>query len=430
MPNMKKPARVRWLLLFGLLFSSVLFTGCEKGSLGVKDGAIKGYVMDKAMNKPLADVLIHASTGAGGSHLYRDAITGGDGSFVITGLQKGTWLVSWGKYGWLATGSYETGVITNGVQGLSMDINNGETLITPLMYLYKTLDTVKGTLKGYPIDSVTGAPLQNFTVSQKDPARQKIFDTAQDFREAGWVGLEGGAREFVITCENYLPLGASITISNIPYDLGVMRAIPESISIAGTLKNLPGVILSEADNSKWIIWAEAGGKVVATASSDAMKSSIVYTLSGIPVTAGTLAVKCKVRGYDVVVINPSVSIPKQRPGGVIAGIDADFANIEPIRRDVRVLVRGSKPTDDLPLDNGEVVRIYVRQGGKDIVPYVDAVASNYYAEGYFSGVPTGWKLDFFAINLSKGYISWKKEDTIPENVNSIYTVDLETPATQ
>ncbi|HNW37080.1 MAG TPA: hypothetical protein PKM25_19220, partial [Candidatus Ozemobacteraceae bacterium] len=156
--------------------------------------------------------------------------------------------------------------------------------------------------------------------------------------------------------------------------------------------------------------------------------TVVYTLANIPVTAGTVAVKMKIRGYDTIVINPSVSLPSQRPGGTIGGIDVDFSNIEPIKRDLRVVVRGSAPagqSDPSTLENGEVVRIYIKQGGKDLVPYVDVVGNNYLAEGYFSGVITGYEIEVLAVNMNRGYVKATSEKfKVPEDGNSVYTMEV------
>jgi len=40
----------RWFLLVTLAFFSLFSVGCEKGSLGAKSSAIKGYVLDAGTN--------------------------------------------------------------------------------------------------------------------------------------------------------------------------------------------------------------------------------------------------------------------------------------------------------------------------------------------------------------------------------------------
>ena len=399
-------AKGRWLLLFVLTLASIIFTGCEKGSLGIQGGTITGYVINSVNNQPVSEVLVRGDgTTATGAHENKSVYTGGDGSFVMSDLSKGTWNLFVEKYGYsLSTGQ---GTDTANISAASVNVNNGETVTAPVIKLFKTSELVKGSLKGYPIDAITGRPLRNFTVTQTTPYSQrksKTFETAEDFRDVGWSGLEGGDHHYTVNCTNYQEYstagangaGAAISIGASPKDLGVIKVQPLTVNITGTLRNLPGYIL-EAQQRDIIVWAEAAGKVVATYTEGtaALKGSIAYTLNEIPVTAGTVAVKCKIRGYDVVTISSAVSLPSNLPGGTIAAVDCDFANIEPIRRDLRIVILSSAPESTKPgsFQPGQTARVYIRQGGKDIVPYVDVVSVNYRAEAYFSGVITGYDLN-------------------------------------
>lgn len=406
---------------------SLLLTGCEKGSLGVKNGTITGYILEHKTNKPLSDVLVSAENNE--KKVRKTALTKGDGFYIIEDAIAGAWDIKAAKPGYLPANASPT----------TVNIINGETVMAAPIFMIKDIEYTKGTLKGYPVDAVTGSPLRNFTVKQTSPDTQiksKTFEMAIDFKESGWTGLEGGMHDYLITCPNYLPWATGpIKISNVPTDLGTIKMEPERISISGTLRNLPGYILGQSsgeqtNTSNWVIWAEAGGRIVASmgqSAADIFKGTVVYTITNVPVTVGQVAIKCKIRGYDIVTINPAVSIPAQRPSGIIAGIDCDFANIEPIRRDLRVIVQGTEPQPDHPstFEPGNVVRVYIKQGGKDVVPYVDITSTNYVGEAYFSNVPTGYPFDIIAINLSRGYISGTLNGVlIPENGNSVFTVVL------
>lgn len=427
MTHVKKPGKMRWVFFVTLAVFSLMATGCEQGSLGVKNGAIKGVVLDKANSQPIPDVLVRGTTHANSAGTYyRNCLTGGDGVYVLADCNKDTWDLTWEKSGWVATTSVNQQIPVQVV------VTNGETVQAPVFWMTKSAEAVKGTLRGYPVDFVTGAPLTNFTVTMKEPSKYKTFEMAQDFKDAGWTGLDGGNREFSITCENYETCAATGTISASPFDLGVVKMQPQKVSIQGTLRNLPGYILGDSANSNAItngvFWVEAAGKVVATGTPNALSGTVVYNIPGVPVTAGAVAVKCKLRGYDVVTVSPSLSIPKQRPGGVIGGVDADFANVEPIRRDVRVIIKGTAPEGEVPssVDFGEIIRVYCRQGGRDVVPYVDVVGNNYIAEAYFAGVISGYSMDFLAVNQNRGYISQSStKETIPEDGNSVYTIIID-----
>ncbi|MBF0408485.1 MAG: carboxypeptidase regulatory-like domain-containing protein [Candidatus Riflebacteria bacterium] len=423
----------RIFLVTMLALASFIFTGCEKGSLGAKNGTILGVVLDYDKNTPIADVWVVAQ---GPNHEARETTTNGDGKFSITTDPPSNGPAQWNlkveKYGWAASGTID-----------AVWVGNGETVNAPMIFMTKTGQTVKGTLKGYPVDAITGSPLMDFTVTQISPSRYKNFDTAETFKENGWSGLESGDRFYRITCDNYqtyITPDPGIKISNTPYDMGVIKMQPLTVSVQGTLRNLPGHVITNWTAASPVVWAESAGKVVATASAIAQApaagtsgsiGNVIYTIPGIPVSVGNIAVKCKLRGYDIITINQAVSIPKQRPSGTIAGIDANFENIDPIRRDVRVIITGTapkplaEPPEPSTVDTGEIIRVYLRQGGKDIVPYVDVAGSNYHAEAYFSGVITGYALEFYVINTRRGYLHSEKANvTIPEDGNTIYTIDI------
>lgn len=441
MVKLQTTAKGRWLLLIVLSLASIVFTGCEKGSLGIQAGTITGYVINSANNQPIPDVLVRADGTVAGGHETKNAYTGGDGSFLLTDLTKGTWAINVEKFGYALVSSEATGTDTAAIVAATVNVNNGETVSAPVIKMGKTETLVKGVLKGYPIDMITGRPLRNFTVTQTEPYAQrksKLFENAEDFRDIGWSGLEGGNHHYTISCNNYTEHstaangGQPISIGASPVNLGVVKIAPLTVSIAGALRNLPGYIL-DSTNRDIVIWAEAAGKVVAsytdTGSQGSYKGSIAYILADVPVSAGSVAVKCKIRGYDVKTINAAVSLASNMPGGVVAGVDLDFENVEPIRRDFRVVITSTAPNDSGDPGSfkpGDVARIYIRQGGKDIVPYVDVVSVNYRAEAYFSGVITGYPLNVLGVSLTSGFYQAESDNiTVQEDGNSAYTVTLQ-----
>lgn len=439
MVKQQKSAKGRWLLLIVLAMASIVFTGCEKGSLGVKGGTAMGYVIDGS-NKPISEVLVRAN-GGGEAHQSMSTYTGGDGSFTFNEMGKGDWVFNVEKYGYALSSGAQTGTDTTNVEAAHATVNNGETVMIPTIKMTSTQETVRGVLKGYPIDKVTGRPLRNFTVSVIEPyayRKSKTFEMAEDFRDVGFTGLQGGNLSFAITCQNYTQYltsdpanpASQVTIGMTPTDLGVIKVEPLTVSVAGTLRNLPGYVL-DTQARDIVIWAEAAGRVVASftdvaGGADSYKGSVTYKIDGIPASAGSVAVKCKIRGYDLVTINSAVSLPVNMPGGVIGSIDADFANIDPIRRDLRVVVTGTAPSESRSsFETNDICRIYIQQGGKDIVPYVDVVSVNYRAEGYISGVITGYPIKVLAVNMTAGYFSVLSADiTVQEDGNSAYTVDV------
>jgi len=444
MVRQQTTAKGRWLLLIVLSLASIVFTGCEKGSLGIKSGNITGFVINASTNQPIPEVLVR---GTSDTHENASTYTGGDGSFIMTDLTKGAWSLNVEKYGYILVHPDATGSDTANVVAATVNVANGETVTAQVIKMNKTQELVKGVLRGYPIDSITGRPLTNFTVTQTYPYNQrksKLFETAADFRDIGWSGLEGGDHHYTITANNYDEYNTAnaagaggaapyISIGASAANLGTIKVEPLRVSIAGTLRNLPGYVLDlPAADRDILIWAEAAGKVVATFTDTALqgayKGSVVYKMDDIPVTAGSVAVKCKVRGYDLQTINQAVSLASNMPGGTIAGIDIDFANVEPIRRDLRVVITSTEPKDGQPatFKPGQTARVFLRQGGKDIVPYVDVVAVNYRAEAYFSSVITGYDLNVYAVNMSEGYYQALSENfKVQEDGNSAFTYNVQ-----
>jgi len=74
---------------------------------------------------------------------------------------------------------------------------------------------------------------------------------------------------------------------------------------------------------------------------------------------------------------------------------------------------------------GQTARVYIKQGGKDIVPYVDVVSVNYRAEAYFSGLITGYDINVVAVNMNEGYYTAESPNfKIQEESSSAYTLTL------
>lgn len=437
MVKRKTNTKGRWLIIAFMAIASLIFTGCDNGSLGLKSGSITGYILNVDTNQPVSEVLVTAKGTVSGGTENRSTYTTGDGSFVLADLKKGSWAINVEKFGFIiATDSAE-------IAHRTVEVNNGETVSAPVIKLHKTEQLVRGVLKGYPVDAVTGRPLSKFTVTQATPYNQrksKTFETAADFRDSGWTNLDGGDHHYTITAPNYKEYstagddgnGKQISIGAAAANMGTIYVEPLTVSISGALK-LPGYVL-DAENQNIAIWAEAAGKRVASftttaAEGDFFNGSLNFTLDKVPVTAGSVAVKCKVRGYDIVNLQSTLAITSANPGGTIAIGETDFINnVTPITRDVRVVLRSTKPDDGEPgtFVPGNVAKIYVKQGGETTSTNVTVVSSSYYAEAYISNVITGYPLVIQAQNITQGYYSVESDPvTIPEDGTSAFTVFLQ-----
>lgn len=415
----------KWLVLCILTLASIVFTGCDNGSLGVKTGSILGYVIDEDTNQPISEVLVRATTTAENKSVYSD----GDGSFCLGDATKGTWTLTVEKYGYI--------VATESTTKLTCNVNNGETLNLAPIKMSRTTVNVRGTLKGYPIDAVTGRPITNFTISQTAPyneRKSKSFDNAKDFQESGWTGLEGGIHNYTITAKNYVIWDSTavteykegINIGKSVTDLGTIKMQPLTVSISGTFSKVPGYVLN-AKNI--VVFAESAGKVVASYTlldETTSKGTLTYMIDNVPVTANTVSVTCKAKGYEKGVISSAVPIASANPGGVISSVDFDFSKLEPITADLRVTVRGKKPETDKPgtFETGDVAEVTI-QGGTTSVGTYQVTSHKNTGTVVIPGVTTGYPIKVIVNGITKGYCSvTSSEITIPEETE-IYPISLE-----
>jgi len=195
------------------------------------------------------------------------------------------------------------------------------------------------------------------------------------------------------------------------------QAEPGTVNVHGILRNLPGYILNTPNFlDSFIIWAEAGGKVVATETQ--LMGTTSYLLKGVPSNIGSIVIKAKIRGYDLMTLHPGLAIPAQQPAGTIAGIDIDFHNMQPITRPVRILVQSNGSTDNPSFPSGDRARVFAQETGQA----VETVSQNGLGEVNLQDVITGWNINFLALNLDKGYFTGKLGPIIiPEDGGSAYT---------
>ena len=428
----------RWLLLIFAVMASLIFTGCDTGHLGAKSGIITGYVLDVNTNQPISDILITATGQVGSGISHASTYTEGDGIYSLVDLKAGTWTLSFEKYGYaIATDSQE-------VVQRQITVGNGETYTNTTIKMYKTTDSYKGTLKAYPVDSITGRAINNFTITQTSPYNQrksKTFETAADFRDSGWTNLEGGEHHYTIQAPGYNIYDTSIAneelgISGNPImigsgitNLGTIRISPIStISISGSLK-LPGYVL-DSDNRSIVIWAEASGKQVASftdgSGEPAYMGSLQYTLTNIPTSAGSVNVYCKVRGYNQVTLKSNLVVNATTPGGTISIGEKDFiTDVEPITRDVKVIVQSSKPEegDHGTFPPGDIAKVIIKQGSYTIQE-TQVTSVNYFGEAILPNVPTGYQFEILVQNIKQGYFASMTDKMLIEEGNGFFIISV------
>ncbi|MCK9457709.1 MAG: hypothetical protein M0R31_10500, partial [Candidatus Riflebacteria bacterium] len=60
MVKRKTNTKGRWLIIAFMAIASLIFTGCDNGSLGLKSGSITGYILNVDTNQPVSEVLVTA----------------------------------------------------------------------------------------------------------------------------------------------------------------------------------------------------------------------------------------------------------------------------------------------------------------------------------------------------------------------------------
>lgn len=438
MVKLKHTQHGRWLLLIFAVIASLIFTGCDTGHLGMKSGIITGYVLDVNTNQPIPEVLITA-TGDGSNTVHASTYTEGEGVYYLTDLKPDyAWTIKFEKYGYaLATESTE-------ILSSQFKLSNGETYTFPTIKMYKTNDSYKGTLKAYPVDAITGRALANFTVTQTEPYNQrkaKTFETAADFRDSGWTNLEGGEHHYTITAPGYDTYDTSVAneetgatgnpiiIGSGITNLGTIRIKPiTTISVSGSLK-LPGYVMGATDRNI-VIWAESAGKQVASFTDGSGEvpytGSLQYTLTGIPTSAGTVNVYCKVRGYNQVTLKSNLVVNATNPGGTIAIGEKDFiTDVEPITRDIKVIVRSTSPDEEgkCSFKPNDVAKVIIKQGNSTIQE-TQVTSVNYFAEAILPNIPTGYEFDIIAQNITSGYYAKTESQQLIQEGNGYFVITV------
>ena len=385
-------------------------------------GSLSGCVIDNDTAFPISDVFIKIMKDSEQESTYSSQ----DGSFTFNKLNAGIWSLTVEKSGYN---------LAESPNNLTYEVVSNENTILLPIQLLKENSLLKGILKGYPVNKITGLPINKFKITQETPNTQiksYIFNTAKEFKESGWTGLEIGNHSYSITATNYdtwysnVKNPDGITLSKAETNLGIIEMTPTGLLISGKISGLQQYVI---DNYAQIaICAESDGKVIAsytTFESDYSNGIITYILENVPFTARNVSIKCKVIGYKSILAKPITNLTDKNIG-IIKDIDFDFTGMEVKKTNLKIIVRSSEPDNEDPMGTfgpGEVARVYVQTGSTNVA-YADVTSVNYGGEVTISGVITGYPLKVIAVNQNRKYCSVTSEDiTIPEDQKN-YDIEL------
>ena len=136
---------------------------------------------------------------------------------------------------------------------------------------------------------------------------------------------------------------------------------------------------------------------------------------------------CKVRGYNQVTLKSNLVVNATNPGGTISIGEKDFiSDVEPITRDVKVMVQSSKPDgeeDKGTFPPGNVAKVIIKQGSYTIQE-TQVTSVNYFGEAILPNVPTGYEFEILVQSISQGYFATMADKVLIEEGNGFFIISV------
>ncbi|HNV69857.1 MAG TPA: carboxypeptidase-like regulatory domain-containing protein, partial [Candidatus Ozemobacteraceae bacterium] len=314
----------------GILFAFfllIMVVGCEKGTLGVKGGSISGHVLDSRTLVGLSGVAVTASNGEGDEKDSKLTTSDSQGNYYFNDLRAGEWDLAFDKYGYEPVTAEATGAA-------KVVVVNNENRQAPEVRMVQVIAnqyiTIRGTLK----DARTGTPITLGTAQFSFGTHPILNNRLPTELQTGlsFPALAGDV-DFRIAVTNYKPLTITGLNGAADIDLGVITLEPQSYSIVGVWKDVPGWVFQEKARADII--AYAGNRIVATTTSTLDEQT--FTLTGIPIGV-SVTIEAQILGYRM--NGPIPVTPNGDFQGVIYQPVSLKNNFAQIYRDVRVILVG------------------------------------------------------------------------------------------
>ncbi len=377
------PAMGILLTFFALL---LMLAGCEKGTLGIKGGSISGYVLDSRTLAGISDVTVAAETGTGDTKATKNTKTDSQGNYYMGDLRPGEWFLTFDKIGYQkvydASDTVSVVVVNNEHRGVP-EVRMVQNFINQYIM-------VRGTLKDARNGTLIQLGTAQFIFGNKAYSNRLPTELQTGFS----VPAEVADMQVTIKVTGYQTYTTVISNAVTDRDLGVILLQPQTYSIVGVWKDIPGWVYKEPPTASVI--AYSGNRVVATASASLSQSS--FELKGIPMGVSA-SIEIEVKGFRM---NGSVLVvPNSDFEGTIYQTFSLKNNFAAIMRDVRVMVVGTN------ISSGDRVGAYCNESGAiwpTTVASGNVINSNTQRviDLGVNQVPTGYTLTFTGFNVDDG----------------------------
>jgi hypothetical protein len=380
-------------ILLTLFLILLTLAGCEKGTLGLKGGSISGAVLDSRTLAGVSGVnvtAVSASEGTGGDKATKYTTTDSRGSYYLSDMRAGEWTLMYDKVGYQP--------ITEGATGtVNVVVVNNEHRSVPEVRMVQTYANQYVLIRGILKDANNGTVVTLGT-AQYIFGQQTFNNRLPTELQTGFsVPVVPGDMEVRIQVTGYEPYTTVITNAVTDRDLGVILLRPQTYSITGVWRDVPGWVFQ--DNPTANIFAYAGNRIVATATSTLNSQN--FQVVGIPMGT-SVSLEIEIKGYRMNGAIPVV--PNSDFQGTIYQTVSLKNNFSPIMRDVRVIVTGSG------IGNNERIGAYCNETGT-VWPTTIVTTSGVFGLGAprvidlgVNQVPTGYTLTFTGYNVDDGTV--------------------------
>lgn len=376
------------VVLFCSLFFLLLLSGCERGNLGLRGGSISGSVLDSRTLAGVQGVNVTASTGEGPESSVKYALTDSRGGYHINGMRAGEWRLSFDKSGYQRIDGEEAAAT------IRIIVVNNEHRSLPDVRMVQSFQNHHIHIRGILKDSITGNIIHAGNAQFIFGTRTFNNRLPTELQTGFSVPAEVGEMNLTIQVSGYQAYTTVIPSATVDRDLGVVLLDPETYSIKGIWRDVPGWVFQDAPTAN--IFAYSGNRVVATATSQLNYPS--FQLDGIPMGT-SVSIDVEVKGYRI--NGPIPVVPNGDFQGVIHQSFSLRTNFSAIMREVRIVVTGGN------ISNNDRIGAYCNETG---TVWPTTVVSS---AGLLTGaprvidlgtnsVPTGYTLSFTAYNVGSG----------------------------
>ena len=338
-------------LLMALLLVLVgCLVGCNNGKLGLRGGSVEGYVVDSRTLVGIGSVYVTAYSEEDGDDkaaTRKYATTDSNGRFFFSELRADVWAFGFQKAGYTSIAPD-----ANASDPIAVTIINSEHVKMPRVEMVQNYTNQYVRVRGVLKDAINGNTITYGNTNYAFGNTSFPNRLPTEFQTGFDVPASMEAINVVITVNGYKAL--TIPLDNLinDYDFGTIALTPESYSVVGRWKDVPGWVSSAKPTATVI--ARSGNNVVSRTTSVVGDGDQTFVLENIP-RGTSVAIDVELLGYRI--NSPITVYPNSDFQGTIYQDFSIKNNFSAITRDVRIYYMSST------LSSGDRVGAYCEQTG-------------------------------------------------------------------